>query len=132
MHAHTVTHAHYDTSHNLFVQVTGRKHFTLWPPAAHAPLRLYPTRHSLHRQSALSEPPRAAAAAAGRRSVVLDEGDALYLPPFYFHQVEALSNVSLAVAVWSESADSARKDALERLPLPWEADEPMDASMGEN
>ena len=52
-----VTHAHYDTSHNAFIQVVGRKRFTLWPPSAlRGELALYPTRHSLHRQSSLDAP----------------------------------------------------------------------------
>ena len=54
----------------------------------------------------------------------LEEGDALYLPPFYTHHVEALTNLSVSVAVWSESDECRRKDALESLPLPWEGDWP--------
>ena len=118
----TVTHAHYDASHNVFVQVVGRKHFALWPPTAHSALRLYPTRHTLHRQSSWASPPRADAAGphALGEGVVLEEGDILYLPPFYAHHVTALSNLSISVAVWSESDAAKRKDALETLPLPWE------------
>ena len=117
-----VTHAHYDTSHNVFVQVVGRKRFALWPPAAlTSALRLYPTRHSLHRQSSLSHPTRLSAVAL---EVTLDEGEALYLPPFYAHHVTALSNLSISVAVWSASDEERRKDALETMPLPWEGDWP--------
>ena len=36
------THAHYDQSHNVHVQIVGRKEFTLWPPSAHAGLRFHP------------------------------------------------------------------------------------------
>lgn len=115
-----VTHGHYDTSHNVFVQVVGRKRFTLWPPAAHSRLHLYPTRHSLHRQSSLRRPPLDAP--SGSASLILEEGDALYVPPFYAHHVEALSNLSISVARWSPSEAEARKDALETLPLPWEAE----------
>lgn len=76
----TVTHAHYDTSHNVFVQVVGRKHFTLWAPSAHHDLRLFPTRHSLHRQSSWARPAadNAAGASAFRKGgVTLEPGDAL-------------------------------------------------------
>ena len=112
-----VTHAHYDTAHNLFVQILGRKRFHLWPPTNSLPC--YPSRHSLHRQSSLANP-----LATRHLEVILEEGDALYLPPFYTHHVEALTNLSVSVAVWSESDECRRKDALESLPLPWEGDWP--------
>ena len=82
-----VTHAHYDTSHNVFVQVVGRKLFTLWPPSSLGALNIYPTRHSMHRQSSWADPP--ADAPADRLEVLLEAGDALYLPPFYAHHVAA-------------------------------------------
>ena len=110
-----VTHAHYDTAHNLFVQIFGRKRFHLWPPTNSLPF--YPSRHSLHRQSSSAYP-----LATRLLEVILEEGDALYLPPFYTHHVEALTNLSVSVAVWSESDECRRKDALESLPLPWEGD----------
>ena len=115
-----VSHAHYDTSHNLFVQVVGKKHFTLWPPGAITQLKYFPTRHSMHRQSTWADPPTDASEMAF--DVTLNEGDALYLPPFYAHQVAALTNLSISVAVWSTSDEASRKDALETLPLPWEAE----------
>ena len=46
---------------------------------------------------------------------------AQYIPPFYAHHVSALSSLSVSVAVWSDSDEAARRDELERLPLPWEA-----------
>ena len=73
------THAHYDHSHNVFVQVIGRKHITLWPPSVHELLLFHPRLHSLARQSSLSDPLLAAAPPA--HEVTLDEGDALYIPP---------------------------------------------------
>ena len=118
----TVTHAHYDTSHNLYVQVAGRKHFTLWPPKEHEALRLFPSVHALHRQSSWGAPTHAEAAGSAERfAVTLEPGDALYLPPFYFHHVRAESDLSVSVAVWSDSEEAVRRDELERLPLPWEA-----------
>ena len=137
-----VAHAHYDTSHNLFVQLVGRKRFALWPPTAlTAALSLYPSRHSLHRQSSLRAPVEemAAAAAAGAAAgtaagaadgaratveatvVTLRPREALYLPPYWAHHVAALDDLSISIAVWSDSEAMRRKDALETLPLPWEA-----------
>ena len=115
-----VTHAHYDTSHNVFVQVVGRKHFVLWPPSSlTSTLTLYPSRHSLHRQSSLRAPAEEAAAEVALR-VTLGPGDALYVPPYWAHHVSALDNLSLSIAVWSDSEAMRRKDSLETLPLPWE------------
>jgi hypothetical protein len=73
----------------------------------------------MHRQSSLADPPRAAERDAVH--VTVEEGDALYIPPFYAHHVAALTNLSISVAVWSESEACRRKDALETLPLPFES-----------
>ena len=36
---------HYDTYHNVFVQLAGRKHFVLFPSHLHAALSLFPSLH---------------------------------------------------------------------------------------
>ncbi|KAL1528792.1 hypothetical protein AB1Y20_010117 [Prymnesium parvum] len=118
--AHVITQAHYDTSHNFFIQLVGRKRFWVWPPSSYNALRIFPSRHSLHRQSSLSSLP--AAATAQPFEVTLSPGDVLYLPPFWFHHVEALDHFSVSVAVWSESAEAHRKELIDTLALPWEAD----------
>ncbi len=111
-HAFVVAHAHFDRSHNFLTHVRGRKKLHLWGPSQTA--LLYPHRE-LHRPigspSQESGPdatspyynqqslvdfefpdpllfpdfPRAAAT-----EVVLEEGDVLYIPPFWWHRVEAL------------------------------------------
>jgi hypothetical protein len=114
-----VTHAHYDTNTNLFVQVVGRKAITLWPPASLVgKLAVYPSRHSLHRQSPRRSPIEEVRESA--MHVVLDEGDALYIPPYFAHQVVPISDLTVSVALWTDSKEGARKDALSKLPLPWE------------
>jgi ribosomal protein L16 Arg81 hydroxylase len=41
--------------------------------------------------------------------IILEEGDVLYLPPFYFHRVESFDNskdsVIMALNVWTDSYD---------------------------
>jgi len=96
------TPCHHDELHNFFVQIQGRKRFTLFPPDAWSELQLYPKYHQYHRnvradiESNTSKRP-------GRVDVELNPGDVLYLPPLWFHQVQALTNTSISVNVWSAS-----------------------------
>lgn len=138
------THTHYDVSHNLYVQLYGRKRFVLFPPGAASAVYLFPKSHPSHRSSqvpdflnvSLGNFPRMkqclapspelpnntsrlactvstdARALCGadaltegdRRAVVVDlgPGDVLYLPPFWFHRVTALTT-SISVNVWSDA-----------------------------
>ena len=115
------THAHYDTNTNLFVQVVGQKQITLWPPSSLVDeLAVYPSRHSLHRQSPRHSPLEEAPSRA--MQVVLEEGDVLYIPPYFAHHVMSLSKLTVSVAMWTDSAECAKKDALSTLPLPWEGE----------
>ncbi len=113
------TSAHYDIEHNLFAQVYGMKAFYIWPPSAHASLRVFPTRHSLHRQSSLRGLPESAHPPI---YATLSAGDVLYIPPYWPHHVIARSRLSVSVSVWSTSASGVKYAELERLPLPWEAE----------
>jgi hypothetical protein len=115
--AGAATPLHYDTSHNVYVQLHGRKRARLLPPSAAAKARLFPSLHPGYRQSQLdiSEPGlrelseaaaaaggsgggatkvKVAAAAASLRAeaieVVLSPGDVLVLPPYWLHAMEAL------------------------------------------
>jgi poly-D-alanine transfer protein DltD len=44
-------HTHYDSSHNFFAQLYGKKKFILSPPSAYPKLYLYPSLHPSTRQS---------------------------------------------------------------------------------
>ena len=114
---HAVSCAHYDQSHNVYVQVIGRKRFALWPPSAHDRLLIYPQLHSMQRQSSLCDP-REELASMGTQ-VTLEEGDVLYIPPFWTHHVSHLSNLSISVSVWSTSAEEPPKMALQTRARPW-------------
>ena len=106
---------HYDGSHNAYVQVRGTKRFVLLPPAAWRTLGLYPRVHPSSRQvpaavwlnatsreatSGAGANPAPASAlpshnedqlrALGAMQVTLTAGDMLYIPPFWFHRVEAV------------------------------------------
>ena len=45
---------HYDTSHNFYVQIQGRKKFVLLPPEAHLQTKLYPSLHARYRHGQIS------------------------------------------------------------------------------
>lgn len=102
-------HAHYDATHNFFVQLFGRKRFLLFPPREHIYLYLYPRHHPYFRQSQVdfNDPnldvfPEFSKAFAFE--AYLEEGDLLYLPPYWFHHVTAL-DVSISVNVWCHSEE---------------------------
>jgi hypothetical protein len=93
--------AHYDDSNNIACVAAGRRRFTLLPPQCASLLYLGPPDYAptsapmsvvpdLHRADAASFPLLAQALA---QAVVaeLAPGDAMYIPPLWFHQVEALA-----------------------------------------
>jgi hypothetical protein len=135
-----VARAHYDSFHNAFAQVAGRKAFLLRPPAAHAEMRLHPRAHPSYRQAQVdgyaslqrdvqcggaagldaADAPETAAA-----EVILEPGDVLYLPPFHFHQVSAL-DASVSINAWCDSRAYWEMDRAIVQPVPLEADWPVE------
>ena len=96
--AGTTTTAHYDVMDNAFVQLHGRKRFRLWGPEAARALRVFPDLHPRARKSQRAQEDIAAKGPAPDFEVVLEAGDALCVPAFTFHEVEALElSVSLNV-----------------------------------
>lgn len=101
--ARTVTPLHTDPHHNLLCQVLGAKLVLLFAPDQAA--RLYPFEAGLTTNSSQvdARAPDAArfptyAAAKGLRCR-LDAGQALYIPPGWWHYVESLSP-SASVSFW--------------------------------
>lgn len=103
------TPAHFDTSRNLAVVVCGRRRFTLFPAEQVAnlyigPLDFAPTGAAI----TLARPdkpdferfPRLREALANARVAELEPGDALYLPPLWWHQVESLEPLNALVNCW--------------------------------
>ncbi|MBN8503674.1 MAG: cupin-like domain-containing protein [Burkholderiales bacterium] len=93
--------AHFDDSHNLACVAAGRRRFTLLPPACAPLLYLGPPDHAptgapvtvipnLHAASA-ADFPLLAQALEQAQVADLEPGDAIYIPPLWFHQVEALA-----------------------------------------
>lgn len=107
------TAAHYDVSHNVFLQAYGNKTFFLLPPRAHRTLRLHPAWHGSRRQSQLHMPDLATSG-WGRGSLSwrwgsiallvaeLRQGQMLYVPPVWFHHVRSDTR-SIGVNAWMAS-----------------------------
>lgn len=104
---------HYDLSDNIACVAAGRRRFTLFPPDQVGNLYVGPLDFTLAGQPVslvsldapdLDRYPRFADAMAHAVTADLEPGDALYIPPLWWHQVEALSPVNLLVNYWWNSA----------------------------
>ncbi|KAF5727044.1 hypothetical protein HS088_TW22G00731 [Tripterygium wilfordii] len=100
---------HNDPHHNILCIVSGCKQVVLWPPSA-SPL-LYPMpiygEASNHSSVALENPdfsryPRAEGSMEYAQKVVLNAGDALFIPEGWFHQVDS-DKLTIAVNFWWQS-----------------------------
>lgn len=103
------TPAHFDASRNLAVVVCGRRRFTLFPTDQVrnlyiGPLDFAPTGAAI----TLARPdrpdferhPRLREALANALVAELEPGDALYMPPLWWHQVESLETLNALVNYW--------------------------------
>lgn len=103
------TPAHFDASRNLAVVVCGRRRFTLFPTEQVAnlyigPLDFAPTGAAI----TLARPdkpdferhPRLREALANALVAELGPGDALYMPPLWWHQVESMEPLNALVNYW--------------------------------
>lgn len=103
------TPVHFDASHNVACVVAGRRRFTLFAPDQLAnlyigPLDFAPTGVAIGiaRLDRPDDPrfPRLKEALAQAMSVVLEPGDALYIPPLWWHHVESLDQLNALVNYW--------------------------------
>jgi len=51
--------------------------------------------------------------------VEVNAGEALYIPPLWFHEVKALES-SISVSIWSQSIETAMYDAVVRMGVPFD------------
>jgi len=99
--------AHFDAAENLNIQIAGRKRFTLFPPglAGYYPFpmfsqtttvsRVFRTGPELDRARFPDFDP------ARGVDVVLEEGEILYLPAYWWHMVTSLGAVNVNINAWS-------------------------------
>jgi hypothetical protein len=103
------TPTHLDEWHNIGCVVSGRRRFTLFPPEQIAnlyigPLDFAPTGApmslvKLHEPD-LERYPKFRDALAAAQSAELAPGDAIYIPPLWWHHVESLESFNLLVNYW--------------------------------
>ena len=91
----STTQAHYDVSNNYFAQIEGEKRFRMWGPEHHWSLHVFPDAHPRARKAQIdidgdpATPPPA-------MDVILRPGDAILVPAFWFHHVEARGDCSVS------------------------------------
>lgn len=104
---------HYDLSDNIACVVGGRRRFTLFPPDQLANLYVGPLDFTLAGQPVsmvdvkapdLQRFPRFAKALETALVFELDAGDAIYIPPLWWHQVESLTPFNVLVNYWWNAA----------------------------
>ena len=103
------TPTHLDEWNNIGCAVSGRRRFTLFPPEQIAnlyigPLDFAPTGAPMSlvrlHQPDFTKFPRFRVALAAACSAELSPGDAIYIPPLWWHHVESLDKVNLLVNYW--------------------------------
>ena len=104
-----ITHTHFDQDYNIFVQLLGKKRFTLWSPTQHELMYVFPRVHPMWHKSrvnyrAVDTLQFPGFTRAKGVQVELGPGDLLYIPPYTWHYVETLSP-SVSLSTWSHDYD---------------------------
>jgi hypothetical protein len=112
---------HYDTSMNVACVVAGRRRFTLFPPDQLSNLYLAPLDRTMAGPPvSLPDPdapdfaryPRFAEALAHAKVADLEPGDALFIPPIWWHHVRSFDPLNVLVNYWWEHRSAAAFPAL--------------------
>ena len=103
------TPTHFDESSNIACVAAGQRRFTLFPPEQVGNLYIGPIGHApTGTPISLVDPdrpdlarhPRFAQALQAAQSALLGPGDALYIPPLWWHHVSSTRPVNLLVNYW--------------------------------
>eukprot|EP00026_Physarum_polycephalum_P008946 Phypoly_transcript_09053.p1 GENE.Phypoly_transcript_09053~~Phypoly_transcript_09053.p1 ORF type:complete len:477 (-),score=74.61 Phypoly_transcript_09053:15-1313(-) len=97
---------HIDSDHNFYVHISGRKRFILFPPTEWKNLYMYPRLHpQFHKAQVEFEHPDLARfpnyANAKGYEALLEPGDVMYVPPYWWHHVESITPC-VSLASWSQ------------------------------
>ena len=101
-----ITHTHFDQDYNFFVQLYGRKEFTLWNTEEHVHLAPYPRIHPMwHKSRVHYHMPNLTAYGTFTKARALkafvEPGDILYIPPYHWHHVISLT-ASASLSTYSD------------------------------
>jgi len=116
-----VTPAHFDESSNIACVVAGRRRFTLFPPEQVANLYIGPIGHAPtgtpislvdFAQPDFERFPRFREALAAARVFDLEPGDAIFIPPLWWHHVQSLDGYNMLVNYWWKDSDRSALDGL--------------------
>jgi len=114
---------HYDNLDGINCIVTGRKRFTFFPPDQFPNLYIGPLDLGPGGQPTslvkVSEPdlerfPRFAQALAAAETVDVEPGDAVFIPAFWWHNVESLEPLNLSMNYWWFEGPEEARSPLER------------------
>jgi hypothetical protein len=106
---------HFDETSNVAVVVSGRRRFTLFPPEQLPNLYAGPFHFTIAgppvsmvdlKKPDLQRYPRFADALPHGRIADLEPGDALFIPPIWWHSVEALGRFNILVNYWWDEQES--------------------------
>lgn len=110
-----ITPCHYDEQENFFAQVRGYKRCLLFSASMFKCLYPYPTYHPCDRQSQvnLNQPdfknfPKLKEL-KGYETIV-GPGDVLYIPNYWFHQIESLDDITISVNFWYKARSLKAED----------------------
>jgi hypothetical protein len=116
--AGVTAHWHYDSYHNLYVQAVGTKRFLLVSPEQAPGMLLHPSLHSKFRQSQ-HLPEQDTPRGVQPVEAILQPGEVLYMPPYWFHRVTA-QTISFSVNTWCPAAEYHLFKQILNLPVPFD------------
>ena len=118
---------HFDASDNFNIQIYGKKLFRLIRPKYHWNLRHFPWLHPQSRKSQIGKngvygyDDESAMLKAEVYEVELNEGEIIYIPPIWDHEVIGVSDEQMInLNVWSKGIEASIQENVSRYPLPFD------------
>lgn len=117
----TMIAAHFDVNHNIAGVVSGRRHFTVFPPGQVGNLYIGPLLNTPGgppistvnlRDPDLDRFPRFADALETAQEATLEPGDAVFIPILWWHGVDSLGPLNILVNYWWNDTPTARHDPM--------------------